>query len=156
MRTNDSFKQAVADDDGTHPESWIPDVGDMLIGTIERYDTASTAYGEADIAVIKDEESGELRGFWLLHTRAISEFGRLSPKPGERVAIKRLPDGQSRNPSGRASKYRRYLVRVDRQADPAAVPDFQRHLPSELRLPADEPVVEQQPPFEPQSDGLAF
>jgi hypothetical protein len=158
-RPQDSFTQAVQDDDGSHPESWIPEVGDSLIGTIERYDSAATVYGERDIVVVRDEASGELRGFWLLHDVAISEFARQSPKPGERVGIKRLPDGQRQNPQGgRASKYKRYLVRVDRQADPTAVPDFQRHLPPDQRTTMPDVVDLPKPasPFEPQSDGLPF
>jgi hypothetical protein len=159
MPTHDTFKQAIADDDGSHPESWIPEVGETLIGTLERYDSATTVYGESDIAVIRDEASGGLRGFWLLHAVAISEFAKQKPKPGERVAIKRLPDGQNQNPQGgRASKYKRYLVRVDRQADPTAVPDFQRHLPPDLRQTVPDAVELPLPetPFAPQSDGLPF
>jgi hypothetical protein len=146
---SDNFRDDVEGADGTYPESWIPDPGDKLIGTLDHYDKATTAYGEADIAVIKDEDTGVLRSFWLLHAVAIREFAKLVPRPGERVAIKRLEDGTTEaSPNRRATSYKRYIVRVDGRGRADDVPDFSRHLPPEAQhLPPEQRDAEMANPF---------
>lgn len=103
----------LEDFDGEYPESWIPRVGDILVGTVRRYDSGTTDYGTYPIAVIEDEKGAE-RGVWLLHTVLREEFKEKRPKPGERVGVKRLPDSEK--------GYKRYALRVDR--DEPEVPDF--------------------------------
>jgi hypothetical protein len=131
----DNFRDDVEGADGKYPESWIPDPGDTLIGTLIRYDKATTAYGEADIAVIEEEITKILRSFWLLHAVAIREFAKLVPKPGERIAVKRLEDGFTEaNSSRKATRYKRYIIRVDGRDRDDDVPDFSRHLPPDPRI----------------------
>ena len=88
------------------PESWIPDVGDIIVGPIEYYTSGTTQHGTYHIAVVKDELKDELRSVWLMHKVLRGEFERLKPLVGERIGIKRLPD--SRN------DYKRFSVKVDR------------------------------------------
>lgn len=113
-KTDDGLRDELEDFDGEYPESWIPDVGDILVGEVLRYDSGSTDYGRHPICVLEDEATGEERGVWLLHTVLLEEFKQRRPKPGERVGIKRLPDAEK--------GYKRYAVRVDREEP--EVPDF--------------------------------
>lgn len=107
--------------DGTFPDPWIPDVGDVLIGEVLRYDRGPTAYGTFPVVTVVDEEAGEERSVWLLHLVLRHEFARQRLRVGERVGIKRLPDGTS---DATGHLYRRYVVRVHRPdaelLDPAA------------------------------------
>ena len=56
---------------------------------------------------------------WLSHAVLVKKWKALGPKIGERVGIKRLPDG-----SGPNGRYADYVVHVDRPAD-ECVPDFE-------------------------------
>lgn len=103
----------LEDFDG-YPESWRPDVGEIIVGEVLRYDSGHTEYGEYPIAVLRDKSTGEERGVWLMHTVLRDEFEEKRPKPGERVGIKRLPDADK--------GYKRYAVRVDR--DEPEMPEF--------------------------------
>ncbi|MDA2927996.1 hypothetical protein MYX78_12335, partial [Acidobacteria bacterium AH-259-G07] len=64
---NRDLRSELQNFDGTFPESWKPDIGDILVGTLVRYDSGYTDYGEYLIAVIQDDETGEKRSVWLLH-----------------------------------------------------------------------------------------
>jgi len=97
--------------DGTFPEAWIPEPGDILVGEILRYDVGPTAYGRFPVATIADEETGEELSVWLLHTALRSSFAQLRPRIGERIGIRRLEDGTG---DATGHTYRRFLVRVDR------------------------------------------
>lgn len=115
--------------DGEYPDSWKPSVGEIIVGEVQRYSSGSTDYGTYPICILLDEETGEERGVWLLHTVLRDEFEEKRPKPGERVGIKRLPDAEK--------GYKRYAVRVDREEpevpefdaydDPGDVPAQDRH-----------------------------
>jgi len=99
-----------------YPASWVPKPGDLITGEVVRYTEGTTSFGRSPIAVLRDDESGELRSVWLLHAVLRNEFAEQKPKPGERIGIKRLSD--------HAKGYKRYRLRVDRgQAEPE-VPDF--------------------------------
>lgn len=102
-------------DSGELPKSWIPKVGDLLCGELVRYDSGHTPYGRAVIAVVRDEDTEELRGVWLIHHVLREKFKEDRPRPGEWVAIKRLPDSER--------GYRRYSLLLDR-GPTAEVPDF--------------------------------
>lgn len=103
--------------DGEFPESWIPKVGEILVGTFMRYEPGYTSYGPCNIAVVRDDESGEERSVWLLHTVLRSEFAKRRPKPGEYLGIKRLSDDGDK-------RYKRYALRVDRKEGDG--PDFEK------------------------------
>ena len=114
--------------DGTYPESWRPEVGEILVGTIVRYETGSTNYGSYPICVVRDEQSGAERSVWLLHAVLRDEFEKQKPLPGERCGIKRLPDSDK--------NYKRYVVRIDR--DQPDLPDFSQFAPAG-DVPPEEP-----------------
>ncbi len=108
------LRRELKDFDGTHPDSWRPNVGDMLVGTVIRYDRGRTKHGDAPICVIRDEVTDEPRSVWLLHTVLRDEFKEQRPRVGESIGIKRLPDSDK--------GYKRYVLRVDRPEPD--VPDF--------------------------------
>ena len=90
-------------------ETWKPtEPGDMLIGTLEGYDTATTDFGEYRVAHVRDEE-GVLRGLWLMHSVLKDEWDEADPGRGERVGVQYL--GQR---SGENYDYHMWTVKVDR------------------------------------------
>jgi len=90
-------------------ETWKPDgPGDMLIGTLEGYDEATTDFGEYRVAHVRDEE-GVLRGLWLMHSVLKDEWDEADPGRGERVGVQYL--GQR---SGDTYDYHMWTVKVDR------------------------------------------
>jgi hypothetical protein len=105
-----NLQQELEADNGVFPESWKPKPGDSIVGTLLRYDTGPTSWGDRRIAVLKieaNESHGEyLCGVWLSHKVLVDQFKRLRPEPGELVGIKRLPDADK--------GYARYVVKVDR------------------------------------------
>jgi len=93
-------------------ETWKPEApGEMLIGTLEGYDTATTSYGEYRVAHVRDEE-GVLRGLWLMHSVLQDEWEEANPGVGERVGVQYL--GQR---SGDTYDYHMWTVKVDRPED---------------------------------------
>lgn len=112
-----------------YPESWQPETGDFLGGIVKRYSTGTTEYRgevrEHPICIIQvevisggaDVEQGDEVGFWLLHTVALSKFEKLSPQPGERVGIRKVPSPEKKD-------YHNYIVKVDRDTEDEEVPDF--------------------------------
>jgi hypothetical protein len=93
-------------------ETWKPDgPGDMLIGTLQAYDEATTDFGTYRVAHIRDEE-GVLRGLWLMHSVLQDEWEEADPGVGERVGVQYL--GQR---SGDTYDYHMWTVKVDRPED---------------------------------------
>ena len=90
-------------------ETWKPqEPGDMLVGTLEGYDEATTDFGTYTVAHIRDEE-GVLRGLWLMHSVLQDEWKEAAPEVGERVGVQYL--GQR---SGADFDYHMWTVKVDR------------------------------------------
>lgn len=103
------------------PVSWKPTPGAVLIGRLLCYDTAPNPYGgTATLAIIRpdDRDDGGPVAVWLTHHVLMERFRTARPKPGERVGIRRLPDGE-----GGHGAYARYAVIVDRDDDGAAALD---------------------------------
>jgi|TARA_B100000315_G_C14214328_1_gene423542 hypothetical protein len=92
-----------------HPESWRPEPGEVLVGTVVRFDKASTPYGDRDIVVVHDEDRGVDVGVWLIHTVLIEAFRQQQPGVGDRLAIKRFDDHEK--------GYKRYRLVVDRPGE---------------------------------------
>ena len=122
------LRSELSEFDGKYPESWIPKVDDILVGTVVRYESGSTEYGPCPIVVVEDEEKKELRSVWLLHAVLRSEFQKKRPRPGERVGIKRLPDAKI--------DYKRYALWVDREEP--EIPDFSQFAPAGDVSPEDQ------------------
>ncbi len=68
-------------------ETWKPDgPGDMLIGTLEGYDQATTDFGTYRVAHIRDEE-GALRGLWLMQNVLQEEWEEAASEVEERMGV---------------------------------------------------------------------
>ncbi len=109
--TKDAFRQAAENDDGSYPKSWIPEPGDFIVGTLDHYDTGTSHFGARTIAVIRDEDSDELRSVWLMASVLEAKFAELEPEPGERLYVKRHAD----RVNAVGTTYQSYSVRVERR-----------------------------------------
>ncbi len=132
MTQKRDLQKELDGNDGELPVSWLPKVGDSLIGELVRYDVGYTTYGRAYIVVICEENTGELRGVWLLHHVLRGEFAEKRPRPGERLGITRLPDADK--------GYKRYVLLLDRGGE-GELPDFDSLGPA-----ADQPPRVPEPP----------
>ena len=95
--------------------TWRPKQhGPTLIGTLEKMDTGTTEYGEADIAHIRDAD-GKLWGVWLFHTVLKNEWGEADPTPGDQVGIQYLGER-----GGDPHSYHAYAVEVEEGELPAS------------------------------------
>jgi hypothetical protein len=111
----DDFERRFEEDDGVFPESWRPRPGDKCIGRLVRYTRGEGKFGPRTITVLQcsnDEGKPYLLSVWLSSAVLIEKFRRLRPKPGERVAIKRVADVEGAN-----GRYANYVVHVDRPAE---------------------------------------
>ena len=98
-------------------ESWRPNLPEkghppLLVGVLVRVDDATTSYGPAKIAVLRDGD-GKDWGVWLLHQVLRDEFARLRPCAGELVAVAYA--GTVHRPAP-AADYESFRVAVDRDA----------------------------------------
>ena len=71
------LRRELEADDGTYPETWKPLPGDILAGTLVRYEKVNSQSGPATVAVINDENSGRLFSVWLTPTVLRSEFDKM-------------------------------------------------------------------------------
>lgn len=93
-------------------ETWKPqEPGDMLVGTLEGYDQATTDFGTYRVAHIRDEE-GVLRGLWLMHNVLQDEWEEAAPEVGERVGVQ-----YHGKRSGENYDYHMWAAKVDRSED---------------------------------------
>lgn len=89
-------------------ETWKPEAaGDMLIGTLEGYDEATTDFGTYTVAHIRNED-GVLKGLWLMHSVLQDEWGEAEPQKGDRVGA--MYHGKR---TGDTYDYHMWSVRVD-------------------------------------------
>lgn len=90
------------------PDAWKPQAGDVLVGTVETYDTGFTPYGAVRTVIVM-QENGERVSLWLSSTVLLDLFNRLKPKHGERIGLKYLGKDPKKH-------YHRYHLIVDREA----------------------------------------
>jgi len=105
---NRDLNQELKNWDGW-PEAWKPTAGDVLVGTVESYDTGFTPYGSVR-TVIVTQENGERVSLWLSSTVLLDLFNRLKPKPGEKIGLKYMGKDPKKH-------YHRYHLIVDREVD---------------------------------------
>lgn len=101
--------------DAPEPTTWRPDDPaeghpNLLIGELVTVDTGTTAWGERQIAVLRDGE-GALWNVWLLHKVLIDEFCSKQPKIGEMLAI----SYGGRVEPEHGSPYEKYRLVIDRR-----------------------------------------
>lgn len=123
----DDFRNQGNADDGSYPDSWEPKVGDVLCGEILEYRENVGKY-HTTVATVVDEGTGEELSLWISTAAMVDRFAELQPLIGERIYVRRIPDGVSR--SG-GSNYRRWVIKVDREAGAAKAPTFAGYVPSD-------------------------
>ncbi len=94
----------------TRPQSWKPQRGEILSGTLVEYQQATSKHGDATIAVIRPDDGG-LVGVWL-GTVLLGKFKNARPAPREVIAIKYVGEVQ-----GKAHSYRDYRLALARNGD---------------------------------------
>ena len=136
----DEFREDMNSFDGTFPQSWRPEVGDIIVGQVTGFSTGPAGeYGPRPIIIMQDETTEETVSVWLLSQILIGAVQDARPRVGDRIGIKRLADRTGA--SGRT--YKNWLVRVDRK-DGAEMPDLAKYMPSETLIP---PGAEDDLPF---------
>jgi hypothetical protein len=112
----DDLRRAVAEDDGSLPERWNPEdaAGATLIGTLLRYETIVTDFGQSQVAVVEDAEDGVVYGVALFRTVLKKRFDALEPRPGDTIGLKYVGLEEPRNKG--ANAYHNYVLRVMRGA----------------------------------------
>ena len=101
----------LQEDTGEHPPAWKPEVGDVLVGTLLRYDHAPDQYhpGETALVAIVKPDDGAPVAIWL-GTVLLSLFRMHRPQPGDRLGLKRIADSA---PRPGKKPYARFVIRVD-------------------------------------------
>jgi hypothetical protein len=117
----DDFREELENEDGSYPDNWTPEVGDVLVGELVEYTKGHSRYGDFWIANIRDEDTGDVLAVWLSDVVLQDLFKRKRPSPGQRVGIKRLEDDPDK-------QYHRYALKID--SDEKQVPDFEDASPA--------------------------
>jgi hypothetical protein len=92
------------------PPAWRPIPGEILVGTVEGYDTWEGKYGPVKVAILRDRASDSLVSVYLGATVLYEEFRKCRPRPGEAVGIRYLGKDDERG-------YHKYKVMVEREPD---------------------------------------
>jgi hypothetical protein len=97
------------------PAAWIPtEAGDTVVGVMTRVGEGVTQFGPAPVVEVKQADGAEVT-VWLFSQMIRSEFARLKPVPGERIAVRYLGDQTVKNKKpGRGETYKKFRLAVDR------------------------------------------
>jgi hypothetical protein len=115
------IRAAMAASDGTWPDYWDPQPGDVLSGTVERLDVGQTKLGERRIIVVSADDTGELVSVWLTRSVLASELEKAKPREGDWVCVKY--HGVREPKRADASPFHGYSVRVVRANRPRVADD---------------------------------
>lgn len=112
--TANDLRSALSSFDGTFPDNWEPEAGDMIVGTIVRYgEGPRTKFGKSFVVTIHDTATDRDWSVWLSQTTLKNEFRRLNPQVGEQVGIKYF----GKRTSADGVEYHAYKVITDRKQD---------------------------------------
>jgi hypothetical protein len=90
-----------------YPPAWLPQAGEILVGTIEGYDTGKTKWGPYRTCIIQNELTGAKVSIWLWHLVLQKLFDEAQPSVGERIGVQYLGKHETKD-------YHRYRLMVDR------------------------------------------
>lgn len=121
MSTTEDLRNRLAEDDGSLPERWNAEdePGTTLVGTLLRYETIVTDYGESQVAVIEDADDGTVWGVALFRTVLKKRFETINPQPGDTVGLKYVGFVEPRTKG--QNGYHNYVLRVVRGGGGEAV-----------------------------------
>ena len=88
-------------------ESWRPKPGDVLVGEVVDIDMRATEYDPAVPVLTVRTDTGEFIAVWAFHKVLRGELKKVSPQPGECLAIRCLEDHEN--------GYKQYRVIPDRE-----------------------------------------
>ena len=92
------------------PPAWKPSWGEILVGTVDSYDTWEGRYGTVKVVVVRDEAGGSLVSVYLSSAVLLQEFKKLCPRPGEMIGIRYFGKDVDRG-------YHKYKVMVQRETN---------------------------------------
>lgn len=125
---SDEFRNDADADEGDYADSWSAKPGDILCGEVLGYRMNVGQY-HTTVATIADEDTGEERALWISTAAMVDWFDEMKPRVGERVYVRRLPDGQSKT-SGQS--YKKWILKVDREGGGTPVePSFSGYEPDD-------------------------
>lgn len=100
---------------------WDPAVGEGIVGVVIKRGMVETRnYGQCGLTVLLSSKDGKPYSIWEAAVLS-SKLTELKIRPGDKIAIKRLPDRPSKE---RGANYKNYaVVLAGRQVAPAAAAD---------------------------------
>jgi len=90
------------------PPAWRPVPGEILVGTVEGYDTWEGKYGAVKVAFLRDAAGGALVGVYLSSTVLLEEFRKVRPRVGEKIGIRYLGKDEEKG-------YHKFKVMIERE-----------------------------------------
>jgi hypothetical protein len=120
MQSTDDLRRAVAEDDGSLPERWNADdePGTTLVGTLLRYETIVTDFGQSQVAIVEDADDGTVYGVALFRSVLKKKFETLRPEPGDSIGLKYVGLEEPRTKG--ANSYHNYVLKVMRNSSAPA------------------------------------
>lgn len=98
------------------PEGWRPEVGDVVIGTIDEVTTGNGDFGEYPLLII-EKADGEFIAVHAFHSVLRNEIESLQPSEGDEIGVKYLG---KKEPKGGLKKgmspFENYKVKLDRKS----------------------------------------
>jgi hypothetical protein len=116
-----SFQRELDEDDGSARTLWDPQPGGTLLGDLVRYEKRMTRIGEADVAVVREYETGALWSVFLTRSVLKNEFDQQSPRETDRIGIKFHGEKSTRNGDRTYMHYTLHVRRVPGTEPPQQV-----------------------------------
>ena len=82
----------------TKPKSWIPEVGEKLVGTLVQYVRATDRNGVTHPVAIVEDGDGTHWSVWIFRGPLSRVFEREKPKPRDRICLRRDDDARRQEP----------------------------------------------------------
>lgn len=100
-------------------ESWRPEPGDKLVGTVVEVSTFQGDYQPYPVIEV-EKDDGTVWAFHAYHTVAKNEIARLEPAEGDKIGIKYFGKVKTK-PGSKYDSYEKYAIKVQKAS--GEVPD---------------------------------
>lgn len=109
----DAMDELDPEESGYAPAYIFDNPGDMIVGKLTDIGEAfSKQYGAHPCVTVVDEADGLEKSIHVMHSTMLSNFERLNPGLGDRIALKRMADKKS---TSSGFDYFRFLLKIDRK-----------------------------------------
>lgn len=100
------------------PEGWRPEVGDVVIGTIDEVTSAHSEFGDGTYPLLIIEKTdGSFVAVHAFHSVLRNEIESLTPSEGDEIGIKYLGKAEPKGGLKKGmSPYESYKVKLDRKS----------------------------------------